>query len=169
MGKIKTKQLTGKPVRQSVVEVTHIVQPPDINSVGTIFGGKVMAWIDLAAAACSNRHTRRVCVTASMDALHFLAPMRLGDLANLKAQVNYTHNTSLEIGVRVEAENPLTGERKHAASAYLTFVALDETGKPTAVPPIICKTPLEKQRFEEAKIRRKLRLKWKQKRKQEGR
>src|SRR3989338_4429176 len=120
---------SSKKTDASQVEATHIVQPPDINSVGTIFGGQVMAWMDLAAAACANRHARRVCVTASMDAIHFISPIKLGEIVIVKAQVNYTHRTSMEIGVRVEAENPLTGQKRHALSGYLTFVALDAKGR----------------------------------------
>ena len=127
--------MKGKPVKDSEVIVTYIVQPPDINSVGTIFGGRVMEWMDLAAAACATRYARRVCVTASMDALHFISPIHLGEIVMLKAQVNYTHRTSLEVGVRVEAENPLSGEQRHAVSAYLTLVALGDDGRPTPVPP----------------------------------
>lgn len=150
--------LKEKSAKESYVEVTHLVQPADINSIGTIFGGTVMSWIDLAAAACANRHTRTVCVTASMDALDFLAPIHLGDIVILRAQVNYTHRTSLEVGVRVESENPFTGERRHTASAYLTFVALNKKGKPTPVPPLLVQGATEKQRFQEAEQRRKVRL-----------
>jgi len=153
----RMKKLQGKFASESQVEVTHLVQPSNINAIGTIFGGTVMSWIDLAAAACANRHTRSVCVTASMDALDFLAPIHLGDIVIIRAQVNYTHNTSLEVGVRVESENPLTGETRHTASAYLTFVALSK-GKPTAVPPLTVKTAIEKQRYKEAEQRREFRM-----------
>ncbi|MBI2066600.1 MAG: acyl-CoA thioesterase [Deltaproteobacteria bacterium] len=155
-----------KPVKESQIEVTHIVQPAHINSLGTIFGGQVMAWIDLAAAICAERHTRQVCVTAAIDDLHFLAPVRAGDIVILHASVNYTHKTSLEIGVKVESENPLTGERRHTASAYLTFVALDEKRKPIEVPPILAETDKEKRRYREAEQRQKNRLKKREERKQ---
>ena len=151
-------------MKTSHVEATHFVQPADTNSLGTIFGGSIMAWIDLAAAVCASRHTRRICVTASMDELHFLHPVYLGDIVTLKASVNVTHTTSLEVGVRVEAENPRTGVIKHTAAAYLTFVALDEKGKPTPVPPVIPETEVEKRRFREGKERRMHRLEWKEKR-----
>ncbi|MBI4212112.1 MAG: acyl-CoA thioesterase [Deltaproteobacteria bacterium] len=153
--KLKT---TSKTPLASRTETTHIVQPQDINPIGTIFGGTVMAWIDLAAAACANRHTRKVCVTASMDELHFLSPIHLGEIVILKANVNYTHRTSLEVGVRVESEDPFTGERRHTASAYLTFVALDKKGSPTPVPPVLPQTAQEKMWFEEARVRRIARL-----------
>lgn len=152
------KALKEKSSSESQVEATHLVQPSDINSIGTIFGGTVMSWIDLAAAACANRHTRMVCVTASMDALDFVAPIHLGDIVILRAQINYTHRTSLEVGVRIESENPFTGETRHTASAYLTFVALDKNGKPAEVPPLLVQSSIEKQRFAEAEQRRKVRL-----------
>ncbi|PIR25954.1 MAG: acyl-CoA thioesterase [Deltaproteobacteria bacterium CG_4_10_14_0_2_um_filter_43_8] len=158
------KEMKAKHPKDSQVEVTYIVQPPDINSIGTIFGGRVMAWIDLAAAACANRHTRRTCVTASMDALHFISPVFLGDIVILKASVNYVHKTSLEIGVRVEAENPLTGDLRHTSSAYLTFVALDEHGKPTIIPELKPQSKAEKIRYQEALGRRKEKLKYKKQR-----
>ncbi|MCC7344801.1 MAG: acyl-CoA thioesterase, partial [Deltaproteobacteria bacterium] len=107
------------------------------------------------------RHCRKVAVTASMDALHFISPIRLGDIVILKAAVNFTATTSMEIGVRIECENPLTGERRHTASAYLTFVALDDVGRPTAVPAVTPETPEEKRRFQEGQKRREDRIQWK--------
>ena len=154
----------GKKVADSHVEVTHIVQPPDINSLGTIFGGRVMEWIDLAAAACAARHARRTCVTASMDAVHFISPIQLGEIVIVKAHINYTHTTSMEIGVRVDAENPLTGEHRHAVSAYLTFVAIDEKRRPISVPAILPQSRDEKRRFQEGEERRAARLAWKKRR-----
>lgn len=156
--------MKGKSVKESHVEATHIVQPPDINSLGTIFGGRVMEWIDLAGAACTARHARRTCVTASMDAVHFISPIRLGEIVIVKAQINYTHTTSMEVGVRVDAENPLTGEHRHAVSAYLTFVAIDEHGRPVAVPAILPQSSEEKRRFQEGEERREARLALKKRR-----
>ncbi len=149
-----------KAVSESSAEFTHLVLPPDTNALGTIFGGRIMEWIDIGAAIVATRHCRGVAVTASMDALNFISPVKLGDIVILKASVNYSHKTSMEIGVRVEAEDPKTGFRRHTSSAYLTFVALDDKGTPTEVPPIHCNTPEEKRRFEEAKMRRAERLKW---------
>jgi len=142
-----------KPVSASSAEFTHLVLPPDTNALGTIFGGRIMEWVDIAGSIVASRHCRQVVVTASMDALHFLAPVKLGDIVILKAAVNFTHRTSLEIGVRIESENPLTGERRHTSSAYLTFVALDAAGKPTAAPEVLPQTEDEKRRFEDAKTR----------------
>ena len=128
-------------------------------------GGGVGAGMDLRGAICAKRHTCRVCVTASMDALHFIEPIHVGDIVVLHAQVNYTHKTSLEVGVRVEAEKTLTGERRHAASAYLTFVALDDERRPVPVPPLKLATPDEKRRFAEAEGRRARRLEWRARKK----
>ncbi len=150
-----------KPVSRSSAEFTHLVLPSDTNALGTIFGGRIMEWTDIAAAVVASRHCRKVAVTASMDALHFISPIRLGDIVILKAAVNFTATTSMEIGVRIECENPLTGERRHTASAYLTFVALDDAGRPTAVPTVAPETPEEKRRFQEGQKRREDRIQWK--------
>ena len=139
--------------------MTEIVLPSHTNSLGTIFGGRVMAWIDIAAAISAGKHARRVVVTASLDALHFVAPIKLGHVVHIKATVNFAARTSMEVGVRVESENPLTGELTHTAKAYLTFVALDDHGRPTQVAPVIPETPEEKRRLEQAKIRREARIK----------
>ena len=148
-----------KPVSESSAEFTHLVLPPDTNALGTIFGGRIMEWVDIAASIVAGRHCRQVVVTASMDALHFLAPVKLGDIVILKATVNFTRRTSLEIGVHVESENPLTGERRHTSSAYLTFVALGADGKPTEVPAVQPVTEEEKRRYTAAKARSEERLK----------
>ena len=152
------KKMNGKTVSASKSESVHLVLPSDTNALGTIFGGQIMAWTDLIASIVASRHTRRICVTASMDEFHFISPVRVGDIVILKASVNYTHKTSLEVGVRVESEDPLTGERKHTGSSYLTFVAIDDQRRPIEVPPVIPETPDEKRRFQEAKERRDNRL-----------
>ena len=150
--------LQPKPVSESVVKTTHLVLPSDTNALGTIFGGRVMAWIDLAAAIAAKRHARQICVTASMDQLDFLQSITMGQIVILQAAVNFTGRTSMEVGVKVEAEEPLTGKRTHTASAYLTFVAIDDEGKAIAVPPVLPETDDEKRRFERAKQRRTQRL-----------
>lgn len=150
-----------KPVSDSSAEFTHLVLPSDTNALGTIFGGRVMEWLDIGAAIVASRHCRKVAVTASMDALHFISPIKLGDIVILKASVNYTHKTSMEIGVRIESEAPRTGVRCHTASAYLTFVALDDNLRPTEVPPILPKSPEEKRRCHEGQKRREERIRWK--------
>lgn len=138
--------------------MTEMVLPSDTNALGTIFGGKVMSWIDIAAAIAATRHARRVVVTASIDALHFLAPVKVGHVVHVRAMVNYAARTSMEVGVRVDSEHPLTGETTHTATAYTTFVALDEHGRPTPVPPIQPETEEEKRRYFEAIKRRESRM-----------
>jgi len=147
------------PISQASAEFNHLVLPQDTNALGTIFGGRIMEWIDIAAAIVATRYCRRVAVTASMDALDFISPVKLGDIVLLKASVNFVHKTSMEVGVRVEAEDPRTGARRHTSSAFLTFVALDDAGRPTVVPELSPKTPEEKRRFEDGKKRREDRLK----------
>ena len=140
------------------VVMTELVLPQHTNAIGSIFGGVVMSWIDIAAAIAAQRYCRRACVTASVDDLHFLAPIKKGWIVHLKARVNYTSKTSMEIGVRVDSEDPMTGEKHHTSSAYLTFVALDTNGKPVKVPDLVPQTDDEKRRFEDAVKRRELRL-----------
>lgn len=148
-----------KSVSESQIIMTEMVLPSDTNALGTIFGGKVVSLIDIAAAMAAGKHARSVVVTASIDALHFVAPVKLGEYVHIKASVNYAGRTSMEVGVRVDKENPLTGEMKHTATAYLTFVALDSDGKPRLVPPIEPTTDTERRRYEAAKIRREARVK----------
>ncbi len=155
----KTSKLAAKPVSLSHVIMTEMVLPSDTNALGTVFGGKVMSLIDIAAAMAAGRHARSVVVTASIDALHFIAPVKLGEYIHIRASVNYTGHTSMEIGVRVDKENPLTGEMKHTATAYLTFVSLDSKGKPKPIPPIQPTTEEEMRRYREAEHRRKTRVK----------
>jgi acyl-CoA hydrolase len=145
--------MKAKLVSASAAEFNHLVLPSDTNALGTIFGGRIMEWVDIAAAIVASRHCRKVAVTASIDELHFLAPVRLGDIVILKAAVNYTHRSSMEIGVRVEAENPQTGERRQTSTAYLTFVALDAKGRPTPVPPVTPETEKERTRYEQGRKR----------------
>jgi acyl-CoA hydrolase len=151
------KQVTKRP-SESWVEMTEMVLPQHTNAIGSVFGGVVMSWVDIAAATCAMRHSSKTVVTASIDAMHFISPIKLGWIVTLKSAVNFTSNTSCEIGVKVVAENPLTGEKHHTASAYLTFVALDSLGRATAIPQIIPETDEERQRLEDAKARRAARL-----------
>ena len=153
-----SENLTPQPVSASQVTMTEMVLPQHTNSFHNVFGGQVMAWIDICAAIAAQRHSRLPCVTASVDALQFLAPVKRGWFINLRASVNYVGRTSMEIGVRVDAENPLTAELHHTASAYLTFVALDENNKPSSIPPLLPQTETEKRRYKHAEIRRKNRL-----------
>jgi acyl-CoA hydrolase len=148
----------GKSPNESLVIMTELVLPSHTNALGTIFGGQIMSWVDIAAAISAGRHSRRSVVTASIDALHFLAPVKLGHYVHIRASVNFASRTSMEVGVRVDSENPLTGEITHCSTAYTTFVALDDHGRPTPIPPITPGTADEKRRFEAAKKRREARV-----------
>jgi acyl-CoA hydrolase len=147
-----------RPVSDSQVEMLEVMYPNDANPMGSIMGGRVMHFIDVAAALAAVRHTRRPCVTASVDHIDFRAPVKVGDVLVLRSSVNYVGTTSLEVGVRVEVEHRWSGTRHHTSSAYLTFVALDDDGQPTSVPPLLCETEDEKRRWREAEKRRKERL-----------
>ncbi len=160
--------MEARSIAASEVIMTQLVLPTHTNALDTVFGGTVMSWIDIAAAIAAQRHSQKDVVTASIDELHFLAPIYRGWVVNLKAAVNFVSKSSMEVGVRVESENPKTGERFHTASAYLTFVCLGSNGRPTAVAPVLLLTDAEKRRFREAQIRREERLKRKEKYKQHG-
>ncbi len=147
-----------RTVSDSRVVMTELVLPTHTNALGSIFGGVVMSWIDVAAAISAQRHCRKQVVTASIDALHFVAPVYKGWIVNLVASVNFAGRTSMEIGVRLDAENPRTGERFHTVSAYLTFVAVDENLKPTQIEPIIPQSEDEMRRYKRAQERRRIRL-----------
>lgn len=155
--------MEAKTAKSSEVIMTQLVLPSHTNSLDTVFGGTVMSWIDIAAAIAAQRHAQKEVVTASIDELHFLAPIHKGWVVNLKASVNYASRSSMEVGVRVESENPRTGERFHTASAYLTFVCLGSNGKPASVPSLILETEDERRRHQEAQIRREARLKRREK------
>lgn len=139
-------------------EMTWIVMPGQTNSHGTVFGGQVAAWIDVCAAVSAQRFCHSAVVTVAMDDLLFRAPIRRGHVAVLQARVNWAGRTSMEVGVRVEGEDPLTGQRVHTSTAYLTFVALDEHGKPHEVPELDPVTEEDQRRWREARQRRERRL-----------
>lgn len=153
---------TSKSPEQSAVEMTEMILPQHTNALGTVFGGVILSWIDIAAAICSQRHSEKSVVTASIDAVHFVAPIKLGWIVNIKASVNYTSRTSCEVGIRISSENPMTREFNHTASAYVTMVALDSNGKPTSIPQIAPKTPDQIRRQKAACERRSLRLQLKE-------
>lgn len=149
---------TPKPASASRVETTQVVMPSDANVLGSAFGGKVMEWTDLAAALAAQRHARMPVVTASIDQLSFLAPIRIGQVVVLHAQVNAVFGTSMEVGVEVLAEEPISGERKKCCDAFLTFVALGRDGRPARAPPLLAETDEEQRREREARARREARL-----------
>jgi len=150
--------MEGKPVRESASVYSELALPIDANGLGNVLGGKVMHLVDLAAAISAMRHARRACVTASVDSLHFLHPVHIGELVILRSSVNRVFRSSMEVGVKVMTERLITGERVHTCSAYLTFVALDEAGAPTPIPPVIPETEDEKRRYQQAGERRAYRL-----------
>jgi acyl-CoA hydrolase len=150
--------MEGKPVRESISECAELALPTDANPLGNVLGGKVMHLVDVAAAMAAMRHARKPTVTAAVDSLRFLYPARIGDLITLRSSVNRVFRTSMEVGVSVETENLMTGARVKTCSAYLTFVALDENGKPVPIPPVIPETETEKRRYREAGERREARL-----------
>ncbi len=149
----------GRPVSFSKMTTVRLMMPTDGNTLGNVFGGAIMRYMDEVAGIVAFHHARKIVVTASIDRMDFYAPVFVGNLLILKAAVNFVGRTSMEVGVRIEAEDPLTGTTAHTGSCYLTFVALDGNGKPTTVEPLIPVTREEKRRFREAVSRRKLREK----------
>ena len=151
-------ELPGRFVRESISEYSEFALPNDANTLGNVLGGKVMHLVDLAAALAGLRHARCSVVTASVDHMSFLHPIHIGQLIVLRSSVNRVFRTSMEIGVRVEVENLVSGDIRHTSSAYLTFVALDRNGSRLAIPPVIPETEEQKRRYEEAEERRAYRL-----------
>lgn len=147
----------GKPSSASRTALSVAMLPQDANPYGSIHGGVILKNIDAAAAMAAMRHCRCNVVTVAIDQMSFLAPSRVGELVTFRAQVNYVGRTSMEIGVRVESENLFSGDVRYTASAYLTFVSLDTTGRPTPVPPLLLVTDEDRRRWSQAAERRKLR------------
>ncbi len=150
-------ELAGKPPRLSVTDMTELVMPNDANPLGNIMGGRVMHLIDVCAGVCAARHAGTVCVTASVDYLDFRHPIKVGEVIELRGVVTWAGRTSIELMVEVYAEGYGTG-RRLTSTAFLTFVALDQDGQPTAVPPVLPETPEEKRRYEGAEQRRAVRM-----------
>ena len=148
----------GKPVSQSRVTMSQLMLPGDANPAGNVHGGAIMKLVDTAAGVAASRHVRGRTVTARIDSLSFLRPVFVGDLVTVKASVNDVGTTSLEVGVRVEAEDLNTGAVRHVSAAYLVFVALDEDGRPRRVPRLIQETDEDRRRSVAAKLRREHRL-----------
>ena len=147
-----------KTPSQSSTTLVRIMMPMDANVAGNVFGGTILRAIDEVGSIVAFKHARSNVVTASIDRMDFYSPVYIGDLLGLIASINFVHRTSMEIGVRVEAENPVTGEVRHTGTCFLTYVALDKDGKATSVPPLVLETEDEKRRWVEAENRRKLRL-----------
>jgi acyl-CoA hydrolase len=148
-----TEKIKGKSPRDSAVETRYLVMPQQANPQGTAFGGAIVEWIDMVAGMAAQRHAGCEVVTAGIDSLVFKEPIRIGDHVTLKASVNYVSKSSMEVGVQVIKENPCTGHKIKATSAYLTFVALDKNKRPTPAPSLIPQTPDEIRRYENAKLR----------------
>lgn len=148
-----------KKISESSITMTELVLPNYTNQLGNLLGGQLMHWIDICAALCGAKHNQKVCVTASVDRIDFHHPIKLGEAVSLVASVNRVFKTSMEIGVKVFAESFKEGKRIHTNTAYLTFVAVDNEGKPTLAVEAIPESDEEKRRYEEALIRRENRLK----------
>jgi len=165
----RKERMKDKRVDESRVFMAQVMNPQDANPAGNVHGGVIMKLIDTAAGTVAVRHARSNVVTAAIDRLDFHQPVFIGDLLTLKASLNFAGRTSMEIGVRVEAENCMTGEVRHTSSAYLTFVALDKAGQPLEVPALLVETESDRRRNEEAKARRTMRSLERKKEKEAGR
>lgn len=150
-------KLVPRPVRESQSQMAEVVLPNDANPLGNLLGGRLLHLIDIAGALAAHRHAHSHAVTASMDHIDFLLPVHIGDLLILKSSVNRAFHTSMEVGVKCWVENYIAGTTRHVASAYLTFVAVDQHGRRHTVPPVIAETEEEKRRYEDAGRRREMR------------
>ncbi len=150
--------LKAKRVGDSELTLAIAMNPADANPLGDVHGGVIMKLVDEAGGVCAIRHARRPVVTVALDSMSFLSPVRVGDLLTLRASVNWVGRTSIEVGVKVAAENVLTGQVTHTNSAYAVYVALDEAGRPSPVPPLIVESDDEKRRWDEGAARQKHRL-----------
>ena len=146
-----------RPVRDSQSEMAEIVLPNDANPLGALLGGRLMHWIDLAGAMAAHRHSRKHVVTASVDHIDFLVPVRVGDLVILRSSVNRVFTTSMEVGVKVFVENYIADTAQHVASAHLTFVAIDKDGNRVKVAPVVPETDEQRRRYDDAGRRREIR------------
>jgi uncharacterized protein (TIGR00369 family) len=155
---VNDRDLTPKPVSASQTVLSQLMEITDANVMGIVHGGVLMKLVDTAAGLAAIKHIGGLAVTVAMDEMSFLAPVRIGDVVTARASVNDVGETSLEVGVHVESENVVTGERAHTSSAYLVFVALDDDGKPRPVPGLVTETPDQERRRREARIRRTTRL-----------
>ena len=150
--------MDGKPISASRVVISQVMGPTEANIYGNVHGGIIMKLVDEAGGVAALRHARRPLVTVAIDSLSFLHPVRIGNLLTLHAEVTYVGRTSIETAVRVEAEDGLTGQVTHVASAYVVYVALDAAGRPAPVPPLLAETDEDRHRIEDARARREARL-----------
>ena len=153
-----TAAAASRTVKETQHETSQLMMPQHSNNLNNVFGGVILAMMDTAAAVSAIRHARTTCVTVSVDRVDFRQPIYLGELVIMKCSVNFVGRTSMEVGVRVEAEHLLTGVRRHTNSCYLTYVAVDEAGRPVEVPRLVAEDPEEIRRYEAAKERRRRRL-----------
>ncbi len=151
---INDETLLGRPVRDSQSEMAELILPNDANPLGALLGGRLMHWIDLAGAMAVHRHARSYAVTASVDHIDFLVPVRVGDLVILRSSVNRVFHTSAEVGVKVFVENYIADTAQHVASAYLTFVAIDREGNRLQIAPVVPETEEQRRRYDDAGRRR---------------
>ena len=151
-------RFTPKPVSASRTTISQLMHPEHANLLGNVHGGWIMKLVDEAGALACMRHAQRKVVTVTIDSMDFRQPIRIGDLVILNAEVSYTGRTSMEAAVEVHAENPITGEQMHTNTAYLVYVALDDSGRPTPVPQLLAETEEEKQKLEQGQIRQQQRL-----------
>jgi uncharacterized protein (TIGR00369 family) len=151
--------LTPKPMRASHISIAQLMQPEHANASGNVHGGWIMKLVDECAALACMRHAQRRVVTVAVDSMTFRQPIKIGDLVTLTAEVTYAGRTSMEAEVHVEAENPITGVKTYTNNAYLVYVALDETGSPVPISPLLAETPEEQTRMDQAKKRQSARLK----------
>jgi uncharacterized protein (TIGR00369 family) len=154
-----SERLVPKPVSASKITLSQLMHPEHANLLGNVHGGWIMKLVDEAGALACMRHAQRKVVTVTIDSMDFRQPIRIGDLVILNAEVSYTGRTSMEAAVEVHAENPITGEQMHTNTAYLVYVALDDSGRPTPVPPLLAETEEEKQKLEQGQVRQQQRLK----------
>jgi acyl-CoA hydrolase len=150
--------MPGRHPSESEAVMAELMMPQHANIMGNVFGGVILALVDRVAAVCAIRHSRRQCVTVSVDNVDVREPIHVGELITAYARVNFAGKTSMEVGVKIVAENVLTGEKRHTNSCYVTYVALDEVGQPTEVPPIVPETADEKRRYDRASKRRATRV-----------
>jgi acyl-CoA hydrolase len=156
-----TDSLAPKPISASRITISQLMHPEHANLLGNVHGGWIMKLVDEVGALACMRHAQRKAVTVAIDSMTFRQPIKIGDLVILNAEVTYTGRSSMEVTVEVLAENPITGEQTHTNNAHLVFVALDDEGRPTSIPPLQAETEEDQQKMQRAQERQERRLKHK--------